>query len=231
MKILIIEDDKRIAQVMKRGLKEEGFTVDTIHNAEEGEYMAIENPYDAIVLDLNLPDKDGLLICKKIRQSKVRTPIIMVTARTSIEDRVKGLNTGADDYLTKPFSFSELLARIRSIIRRNTQEKTPYYELDDLLLDPIKHTVKRGDNVLNLTAKEFALLEFLLAHQGEIVTRTMILEHVWDYNYDGLSNVVDVFIKTLRKKLKSAGRKTQLIHTIHGVGYKIERKPEPALKQ
>lgn len=224
MKILIIEDDKRIAAVMKKGLKEESFTVDVVHNAEEGEFMAEENPYDAIVLDLNLPDKDGLQICKSLRKEKVQTPIIMVTARTNIEDRVLGLNTGADDYLTKPFSFSELLARIRSIIRRNHQQKTPYYEVDNLILDPIKHTVKRGDESIDLTAKEFSLLEFLLSHKGEIVTRTMILEHVWDYNYDGLSNVVDVFIKTLRKKIKTAKSTASLIHTVHGVGYKIEKK-------
>ncbi len=222
MKILIIEDDKRIATVMQRGLKEEGFAVDVVYDGEEGEYMAAENPYDAVVLDLNLPDKDGMAICKKLRQSKVQTPIIMVTARTSIEDRVKGLNLGADDYLTKPFVFSELLARIRSLIRRNAAQKLPQYQVDDLVLDPIKHVAIRGKDTLALTAKEFALLEFLLSHQGEIVTRTMILEHVWDFNYDGLSNVVDVFIKTLRKKLKTAGNKTPLINTVHGVGYKIE---------
>ncbi len=223
MKILIIEDDKRIATVMQKGLKEEGFTVDITHTAEDGEYMVEENPYDCIVLDLNLPDKDGLQICKKIRDSQNRTPVIMVTARTSLEDRVKGLNTGADDYLTKPFAFSELVARIRAVIRRNTTQKLPNYKLDDLSLDPVKHIVRRDKDEIVLTAKEFSLLEFLLAHQGEVVTRTMILEHVWDYNYDGLSNVVDVFIKTLRKKLKQAGKKTSLIHTVHGVGYKMEK--------
>jgi len=222
MKILIIEDDERIAHVMQRGLKEEGFTVDVVHNGEEGEYMATENPYDAIILDLNLPDTDGLLICKKIRQKKLQTPVMMLTARTGIDDRVKGLNTGADDYLTKPFAFSELLARVRALIRRNATQKLPQYEVDDLILDPIKHIVKRGETTLSLTAKEFSLLEFLLSHQGEVVTRTMLLEHIWDYNYDGLSNVVDVFIKTLRKKIRSAGHKTNLIQTVHGVGYKIE---------
>jgi DNA-binding response OmpR family regulator len=223
MKILIIEDDTRIAQVMQRGLKEESFTVDITHNGEEGEYMAIENPYDAIILDLNLPDKDGMQICRHIRKNKTNTPIIMVTARTTIEDRVKGLNQGADDYLTKPFAFSELLARIRSLIRRNSQQQLPKHKVADLLLDPIKHIVKRGDQTINLTAKEFSLLEFLLTHKDEVVTRTMILEHVWDYNYDGLSNVVDVFIKTLRKKIHEAGNKTPLIHTVHGVGYKISK--------
>ena len=222
MKILIIEDDERIAHVIQRGLKEEGYTVDVAHNGEDGEYMVLENPYDAVILDLNLPDTDGLQICKKIRQNKLQTPVLMLTARTSIEDRVKGLNTGADDYLTKPFAFSELLARSRALIRRNTSQKLPQYQVDDLLLDPIKHIVKRSDTILNLTAKEFSLLEFLLSHQGEVVTRTMLLEHVWDYNYDGLSNVVDVFIKTLRKKIASSGNKTNLIQTVHGVGYKIE---------
>ncbi|NMC36666.1 response regulator transcription factor [Candidatus Beckwithbacteria bacterium] len=221
MKILIIEDDERIAHVMQRGLKEEGFTVDVSHNGEDGEYMAIENPYDAVILDLNLPDKDGLEICRKIRQSKLQTPVVMLTARTSIDDRVKGLNMGADDYVTKPFAFSELLARIRALIRRNASQKLPQYQIEDLVLDPIKHNVRRGDQDISLTAKEFALLEFLLSHQGEVVTRTMLLEHVWDYNYDGLSNVVDVFIKTLRKKLRNAGKKNQLIQTVHGVGYKI----------
>jgi len=222
MKILIIEDDERIAQVTQKGLKEEGFTVDIANNGEDGEFMAEENPYDCIVLDLNLPDRDGLQICKKIRQKKINTPVIMVTARTSTDDRVLGLNTGADDYLPKPFVFSELLARIRALIRRGVNQTTPEYKVDDLILDPIKHTVKRSNDVLMLTAKEFSLLEFLMSHKGEVVTRTMILEHVWDYNYDGLSNVVDVFIKTLRKKIKAAGKKTPLIHTIHGVGYKIE---------
>lgn len=222
MKILIIEDDERIAQVTQKGLKEEGFTVDIANNGEDGEFMAEENPYDCIVLDLNLPDRDGLQICKKIRQKKINTPVIMVTARTSTDDRVLGLNTGADDYLPKPFVFSELLARIRALIRRGVNQTTPEYKVDDLILDPIKHTVKRGNDVLMLTAKEFSLLEFLMSHKGEVVTRTMILEHVWDYNYDGLSNVVDVFIKTLRKKIKATGKKTPLIHTIHGVGYKIE---------
>lgn len=224
MKILIIEDDKRIAQVMQRGLKEEGFSVDIVHTGEEGEFMATENPYDAIVLDLNLPDTDGMDVCKTIRKNKTHTPIIMVTARTTIEERVKGLNLGADDYLTKPFAFSELLARVRSLIRRNSQQKLPKYEVDDLILDPIKHIIKRGDDTITLTAKEFSLLEFLLAHKNEVVTRTMILEHVWDYNYDGLSNVVDVFIKTIRKKIHASGNKSPLIHTIHGVGYKIEKK-------
>jgi len=222
MKILIIEDDQRIAQVTQKGLKEEGFTVDIAYTGEEGEFMAEENPYDCIVLDLNLPDQDGLTICHKLRQKNVTTPVIMVTARTSIEDKVKGLNTGADDYLPKPFVFSELLARIRALIRRGAKQTTPEYKVDDLVLDPIKHIVKRGDDVINLTAKEFSLLEFLMSHRNEVVTRTMILEHVWDYNYDGLSNVVDVFIKTLRKKIKASGKKTPLIHTIHGVGYKIE---------
>jgi DNA-binding response OmpR family regulator len=222
MKILIIEDDERIAHIMQKGLKEEGFTVDVAHNGEDGTYMAEENPYDVIILDLNLPDQDGLQICKKLREGKNETPIIMVTARTSTEDRVMGLNIGADDYLPKPFVFSELLARIRAIIRRNTAQKLPLYQIDDLILDPIKHNVKRGDQAITLTAKEFSLLEFLMSHKGEVVTRTMILEHVWDYNYDGLSNVVDVFIKTLRKKIKNTGKKTPLIQTIHGVGYKIE---------
>jgi len=209
---------------MQKGLKEEGFTVDVVYDGEEGEFMSTENPYDAILLDLNLPIKDGLEICKSLCSKKKQTPVIMVTARTSIEDRVKGLNIGADDYLTKPFVFSELLARIRSVIRRSSQQKMPIYEIDDLVMDPIKHIVKRGGVEIILTAKEFSLLEFLLAHKGEVVTRTMILEHVWDYNYDGLSNVVDVFIKTLRKKLSAVGSKKPLIHTIHGVGYKLESK-------
>jgi DNA-binding response OmpR family regulator len=229
MKILIIEDDNRIATVMKRGLKEEGFTVDVVADGEEGGYMASENPYDCIILDLNLPEKSGMEICRSLRKQKNQTPIIMVTARTGIEDRVKGLNLGADDYLTKPFAFSELTARVRATIRRNSQQKLPKYQVDDLELDPIKHTVKRGQESITLTAKEFSLLEFLLAHQNEVVTRTMILEHVWDYNYDGLSNVVDVFIKTLRKKIHSTGNKTSLIHTVHGVGYKIETQ-NPAQK-
>ena len=220
MRILIVEDERRLSNVVKKGLVEEGFAVDQAFDGEEGLYLAESESYDLIMLDLMLPKVDGLKVCHELRNKKIKTPILMLTAKSKIEDKVKGLESGADDYLAKPFAFSELKARIQALIRRSHNEADPILKLDDLELDPAKHIVKRSNKIIPLTPKEFAILEYLLRHKNTIVTRTQVTEHVWDYNFDALSNVVDVFITTLRRKINS-GFKNKLIQTIHGVGYKM----------
>ena len=181
--------------------------------------MAENEDYDLIILDVMLPKIDGVEICRQLRSKSNKTPILMLTARSTLEDKVAGLDSGADDYLTKPFAFLELRSRIQALLRRSRQEATPAIKLSDLELDPIKHKVTRAGKPIELTPKEFAVLEFLLRHKDEVVTRTMITEHVWDYNFEGMSNVVDVFMAALRRKIDKAAV-TKLIHTIHGVGYK-----------
>ncbi len=220
MCILIVEDERRLSNIIKRGLTEAGFAVDQAFDGEEGSYLAEEEDYDLIILDLMLPKVDGITVCKNLRKNGVKTPIIILTAKSSIEDKLQGLDSGADDYLTKPFSFLELKSRIHALIRRSSKEATPALTIEDLTLDPIKHSVVRNGESVNLTPKEFSILELLMRHRDEVITRSMIIEHVWDYNYDGMSNVVDVFLTTLRRKIDSKANK-KLIQTIHGVGYKI----------
>lgn len=220
MRILIVEDELRLAEVVKKGLTEDGFAVDMAHDGEEGQYLAESEEYDLILLDIMLPKIDGITLCKNIRKKNIKTPVLMLTAKTTLEDRVAGLDSGADDYLAKPFAFLELRSRIHALIRRSNNNISPILVLDDLALDPLKHTCVRNKKNISLTPKEFAILEFLLRHQNEVVTRTMITEHVWDYNFDGMSNIVDVFVASLRKKINSNSA-VKLIHTIHGVGYKI----------
>lgn len=220
MRILVIEDERRLANVIKKGLIEDGFAVDLAYDGEDGQYLAETEPYDLIVLDLMLPKIDGLTICKNLRKKNLKTPILILTAKTTVEDKVQGLDSGADDYLTKPFSFLELRSRIHSLIRRSREHPSPILKIADLIVDPLKHSVRRNDQFINLTPKEFAILELLLSHKNEVVSRTMILEHVWDYNFEGMSNVVDVFVAALRKKIDHKA-KVKLIHTLHGVGYKI----------
>lgn len=223
MRILLIEDEKRLSEVIKKGFTEQGFAIDQAFNGEEGLFLAQSESYDVIILDLMLPKIDGIALCKKLRDEKINTPILMLTAKTRVEDKVLGLNAGADDYLAKPFEFTELKARIDALLRRSHKQIQALIVIDTLEVDPIKHVVKRNNNVVILTPKEFAILEFLARHKDEVVTRTQILEHTWDYNFDSLSNIVDVFIATLRKKIDS-GQKKKLIHTIHGIGYKISEK-------
>ena len=220
MRILVIEDERRLANVIKKGLIEDGFAVDLAYDGEDGQFMAESEPYDLIVLDLMLPKIDGLTICKNLRKKNLKTPILILTAKTTLEDKVAGLDSGADDYLTKPFSFLELRSRIHALIRRSREHPSPILKIADLIVDPLKHIATRNKNKINLTPKEFSILELLLRHKNEVVSRTMILEHVWDYNFEGLSNVVDVFVATLRKKIDNRA-KVKLIHTLHGVGYKI----------
>jgi DNA-binding response OmpR family regulator len=220
MRILLIEDEKRLANVVKTGLMELGYAVDTAYDGEEGLYLADSESYDGIILDLMLPKKDGIEVCRELRKRKNMTPILMLTAKAQLEDRVAGLDAGADDYLPKPFAFVELKSRIQALVRRSYRQAEPTLTLGPLVVDPLKHIVKRDNEAISSTPKEFAILEFLMRHKDEVVTRTQITEHTWDYNFDSFSNVVDVFMATLRKKI-DGGQKQKLIHTIHGVGYKI----------
>lgn len=224
MRLLIIEDEQRLANVIKKGFTEDGFAVDLAFEGEEGFFLASSESYDAIILDITLPKKDGLSVCRELRSQGNRTPILMLTAKVTLEDKVAGLDTGADDYLTKPFAFTELRSRIHALIRRNSHELSSQLTISDLVLDPMKHTVSRGGTHISVTPKEFSVLELLLRHKDEVVTRTMITEHVWDYNFDGMSNVVDVFVASLRRKIDKKSSK-KLIHTLHGVGYKISEAP------
>ncbi|MBN1794029.1 MAG: response regulator transcription factor [Candidatus Omnitrophica bacterium] len=221
MRILLIEDEKKIAAFIERGLKEENYTVDTVPDGEQGLFLAEVNPYDLIILDLMLPDKDGLVICKELRNKNINTPLLMLTAKGTTRDKVSGLNAGADDYLTKPFAFEELLARIRALLRRQQQDKLTTLKTADLELNQITHQVKRSGREMVLTAKEYALLEYLMLNAGQVVTRTMISEHVWNEDFDSFTNVIDVYINYLRNKI-DRGFDVQLIHSVRGTGYMLK---------
>lgn len=224
MRILVIEDEMRLATVIKKGLTEDGFAVDTAHDGEEGLFLGESETYDVIILDIMLPKIDGLEVCRQLRGKNIKTPILMLTAKTTVEDKVAGLDSGADDYMTKPFAFIELRSRIQALVRRGAVNSSPLLSILDLTVDPMKHTVVRNGEKIVLTPKEFSILEILLRHKDEVVTRTMITEHVWDYNFDGMSNVVDVFVASLRRKIDKKFE-TKLLHTIHGIGYKISETP------
>lgn len=219
MRILVIEDEKKVAAFVKRGLEQESYAVDVVHDGEEGEHYAEINEYDAIILDIMLPKKNGLEVLKDLKERGIKAPVILLTARDTVEDRVKGLNIGADDYLTKPFAFEELLARLRVIMRRGTTA-TPMLKFADLSLDPATRKARRGDVEIELTVKEYALLEYLLRNPNRVLTRTLIAEHVWDQSFDSETNVVDVYINHLRSKIDKGPNK--LIHTVRGVGYVLK---------
>jgi len=221
MRILIIEDDRKVGAFLEKGLKEENYAVDLCRNGEEALYEAQINSYDVIILDIMLPGEDGFTICRKLRDKSVLTPIIMLTAKDTLEDKITGLTEGADDYLTKPFSFEELLARIRALFRRNQDYKTGKLTVGDLVLDPIRRTVTRAGKNILLSGREYALLEYLMRNKGRILSQSMIIEHVWDRNYDGISNVVNVYINHLRDKIDK-NNEIKLIETIRGHGYKID---------
>ncbi len=218
MRILLVEDEKRMADFVTKGLKEERYVVDVAHNGEDALFLVDINPYDLIILDLMLPDTNGLAICKHIRNKKMDTPILIITAKDSVRDKVKGLDFGADDYLTKPFSFDEFLARVRALLRRKRADKMSILRIADLELYQLTHKVKRGGKEIDLTSKEYALLEYFIMNANEVITRTMISEHVWNEEFDSLSNIIDVFVNHLRNKIDKDFDKP-LIHTIHGTGY------------
>jgi DNA-binding response OmpR family regulator len=221
MRILLVEDDSRLAAVLRKGLKEQGFGLDVCGDATSGQKLALANDYDAVLLDVMLPGGSGLNLLRELRKRGRGVPVLILTARSSVEERVKGLDLGADDYLPKPFDFQELLARIRAITRRPPIVPRTQLSIADLVLDAARHEVKRSGKRIELTAKEFALLEYLLRNKGVVVTRGMILDHVWDLDYPGGSNLVDVYINYLRRKVDHPDFEPRLIHTIRGVGYVV----------
>ncbi|MDX8376628.1 MAG: heavy metal response regulator transcription factor [Mariprofundales bacterium] len=226
MKILVVEDEARVAQFVQKGLREEGHAVDVAYDGEEGDFLANVNDYDLIILDVMLPKKNGLHVCRDIRKNGINTPVLMLTARDSIEDRVRGLDSGADDYLSKPFAFEEFLARVRALLRRSSDVKTPTLKLADLELDPINRRISRGSKPIRLTTKEYSLLEYMLRNPNKVLSRTLIGEHVWDMNFDPESNVIDVYISHLRAKVDK-GFDVALIHTLRGQGYIISEDAPP----
>jgi two-component system OmpR family response regulator len=222
MRILVVEDDRKLADFVTGGLKEAGYAVDVAGSGDDGLHMGLQTAYDAAVVDLMLPGLDGLSLIEKWRSRKVKTAVIILSAKRSVDDRIKGLQAGGDDYLTKPFSFSELLARVQALIRRSTQTADPAtLGLGDLTMNLLTRGVTRGDRKLELQAREFSLLEYLLRNSGRVVSKTAILEHVWDYSFDPQTNVVDVLVCRLRNKVdRDADRK--LIHTLRGAGYVLK---------
>jgi len=224
MRVLVVEDEGRMAALLQRGLQEEGYAVDLAATGEDGIWLATENAYDAVLLDVLLPDLDGFEVCRRLRDAGRWAPILMLTARDAVPDRVNGLDAGADDYLTKPFAYPELLARLRAVIRRGPHERPAAISVGDLSLDPATKEVRRGVRQVPLTPKEFALLEYFMRHAGEVLTRTQILEHVWDFAFDGDSNVIEVYVRYLREKVdRPFGR--QSLETVRGVGYRLLNGP------
>jgi two-component system, OmpR family, copper resistance phosphate regulon response regulator CusR len=218
--ILVVEDERKIREFLRRGLEEEGYTVKVAADGEAGFELASGNAYDLIVLDLLLPRRDGLDVCRALRAGGVTTPVLMLTARDTVTDRVTGLDVGADDYLTKPFAFEELLARIRALLRREGTARPPVLRVADLVLDPATRTVTRRGQTVDLTNREYQLLHLLMRHPGQVLGRALIEERVWGYDFDSGSNVVDAYIRLLRRKI-DRGYPTQLIHTVRGAGYAL----------
>ena len=222
MRVLVVEDDRKIASFVVKGLKEAGFAVDRADNGEDGLQMALSTSYDAAVIDVMLPKLDGLTLIERLRMQKIHTPMLILSAKRSVDDRVRGLQTGGDDYLTKPFSFTELLTRVQALIRRANHETEPTrLEAGDLSIDLLRREVLRAGRVLDLQPREFALLEYLMRNVNRVVSKTMIIEHVWGYDFDPLTNVVDVLVSRLRNKVdREFDRK--LIHTYRGAGYALK---------
>jgi two-component system, OmpR family, copper resistance phosphate regulon response regulator CusR len=221
LRLLIVEDEHKTAAYLCRGLEENGFVVDVAHRGDDGAHLARTGAYDAVILDVMLPGRDGWSIIEELRRHDIETPVLFLTARDAIHDRVRGLELGADDYLVKPFAFSELLARLRSILRRGRAKPTPSLRVADLELDALRHRAMRGGRPLELTPKEFQLLTLLLRRAGEVLSRTLIAEEVWDINFDSDSNVVEVHMRRLRSKVDDPFDR-KLIHTMRGVGYVLE---------
>jgi two-component system, OmpR family, copper resistance phosphate regulon response regulator CusR len=224
MRVLVVEDDPKVGAFLQKGLREEQYAVDLVRDGEDALEAGLLHGYDVILLDVLLPRRNGFSVCRGLRARGVRTPILMLTARDTVEDKVAGLADGADDYLTKPFSFEELLARVRALLRRAQDYRTPFLRVADLELDPVRRQAVRGARRVALTGKEYALLEYLMRNRGRVATETMILEHVWDMNYQGGSNVVNVYINYLRRKIDGEGE-TKLLHTVRGHGYLLDENP------
>ncbi|MHB1502771.1 MAG: response regulator transcription factor [Acidimicrobiales bacterium] len=222
MRVLVVEDEVRMAALLKRGLEEEGYAVDVVGTGPEALWLGMECDYSAIVLDVLLPELDGFAVCRRLREANRWSPVIMLTALDAVDDRVKGLDAGADDYLSKPFSFAELSARLRALVRRGASRRPPVVVVGDLRLDPAERRAWRGDAELLLSPKEFALLELFMRHAGELLTRARILEQVWDFAYDGTSNVVDQYVAYLRRKIDHPFGRAEL-ETVRGVGYRLRQ--------
>jgi len=224
MRVLLVEDEHKIANSIKKGLEQESYAVDVVYDGREGYDFAVAEDFDVIILDLMLPSMDGIAICKKLREQQIHTPILMLTAKGQIADKVDGLNSGADDYLIKPFAFAELLARLKALTRRPRNTTGTKLTIDDLTIDTITYVVTRGNDSITLSNKEFALLEYLVRHKNQIITKEQIINHVWSYDADVLPNSVEVYILHLRNKIdKGFKDKKKLIHTIRGFGYKISK--------
>jgi two-component system OmpR family response regulator len=221
MRLLVVEDDEKLARAIARGLRNDGYAVDAVADGDAAVIQAAVYDYDAVVLDVMLPGRDGFEVCRALRERDCWAPVLMLTARRAVDDRIRGLDAGADDYLAKPFDFGELLARVRALVRRAPSQRPVRLDVGDLAVDPATHTVTRAGTAVELTAREFGVLEFLTRRAGEVVSRTDLLEHVWDQNYEGSTNIVDVYVGYLRRKLEEPfGR--PLIRTVRGVGYVLE---------
>ncbi len=226
MRLLVVEDEQTLARYLQRGLEEIAWTVDVSGTVEEAWRLLLLNPYDLVILDLGLPGLDGGELLRRVREAGMGTAVLVLTARGAVEERVAGLNAGADDYLCKPFAFSELVARIRALSRRDRQPRSPWLRVGDLELDVLTRQARRGARRIDLPAREFPGLEYLMRHAGEVVTRTMLAEHVWGDHYDSLSNLIEVFVNRLRKKLEADGA-LRLLHTVRGAGYVVRERPAP----
>ncbi|MEI7688635.1 MAG: response regulator transcription factor [Candidatus Nomurabacteria bacterium] len=222
MRILIVEDNEKLAKYTKQMLEEEGYAVDVSHDGETGERQARSKNHDLVILDIMLPKKDGISVCKSLRDDNINIPIIMITAKGEVEDKIMGLDSGADDYLVKPYDMKELLARVRALLRRPQEKILTKLEVKDIVLDNSKHVVTKKGVTISLTLKEYAILEYLMMNAGSVITREQLLEHCWDFAYSAFSNITDVYIKQLRKKLKDTNEK--YIQTIRGVGYTFRTK-------
>jgi heavy metal response regulator len=218
MRILVVEDERKVARFIQQGLAEERYSVDTAYDGEEGLRMAQSREYDLLILDVMMPKMNGFELTTSFRREGGKVPILMLTAKTATEDKVAGLDSGADDYLTKPFAFAELLARVRSLLRRGSVEKSTTLSIADLELDTVTHKARRADRTIELTAKEYALLEFFLRNKDRVLSRTIISEHIWEYNFDTGTNLIDVYVNHLRSKIENESGK-KLLHTVRGVGY------------
>jgi DNA-binding response OmpR family regulator len=218
MKVLVVEDEKKVAGFIKRGLEEDDYQVTIVHDGVEGLKLALSGEFSLLILDVMVPKKDGLTVIKEIREAGSRMPVLMLTARGTTEDIVSGLEAGADDYLTKPFAFAELMARVRALLRRSEMDRGAEVLFADLRLDPVSHKVWRSGNEIDLTAKEYGLLEYMVRNPNAVLSRAMIAEHVWDYAFDSFTNIIDVYVNYLRKKVDK-DHSTKLIHTVRGQGY------------
>ena len=221
VRILVVEDEKKVASFIKKGLEEEYYSVDTAFDGKEGFRLALNEEYDLIILDVMLPYKDGFTLLKELRSNNIQTPVLFLTAKNSLTDKIEGLDIGADDYLTKPFSFEELVARVRALLRRISVSKTTDLKAGDLILDTQSHKVIRNSNEITLTPKEYAILEYLIRNKNKIISRTILTEHVYDYHFDTDTNVIDVYINKLRNKIDK-GFEKQLLNTVRGIGYMIK---------